>query len=40
MFKELIKRFFDFLKDLVCRCMIACNCKSSCVKEPNPTPKE
>ena len=28
-----IKQLIDFLTDLVCKCMIMCNCKSTCSKE-------
>ena len=28
-----LKILFEFLRDLVCKCMIMCNCKSECVKE-------
>ena len=28
-----LDKILQFFKDLVCRCMIYCNCKSSCVKE-------
>ena len=28
-----LKHFFKFLRDLVCECMVRCNCKSTCIKE-------
>lgn len=28
-----INKLIDFLKDLVCKCFIMCNCKSGCIKE-------
>lgn len=34
-----IKQLFDFLKDLVCKCMIICNCKSTCIKEQSTSPQ-
>jgi len=28
-----IKQLFSFLRDLVCKCMVMCSCKSTCIKE-------
>ncbi len=32
-----LKQVFDFLKDLVCKCMVMCSCKSTCIKEQSPS---
>ena len=28
-----IKQLISFLRDLVCKCMVMCSCKSTCIKE-------
>jgi hypothetical protein len=28
-----LKILFEFLRDLVCKCMVMCSCKSTCIKE-------